>query len=140
MSKAENPSRLPKANVVQGNLPVLGEDNPDALFISPNKYLKVKGGSLATNFDNYLTGISGVSASASDINSLLASSGKVSTTVPIKPDTIDLTDIEGDPVYEQYYDPVSKLVKYKVTLKIRNSSVNKTNVQGVDARIYNPNA
>jgi len=50
-----------------------------------------------------------------------------------------MADIESI-TYEQYYDSVSKLVKYKAILKIRNSSKNQNNVAGVDARIYNPNA
>jgi len=139
MTKKENPSRLPKANVVQGNLPVLDENNPDALFISPNKYLKVKGGSLSSGFDNYLTGISGVERAGTTLDSTLASSNKIIPVVPVKEDTVDLTDIESI-TYEQYYDSVSNLIKYKAIIKIRNASANKTNVQGVDARIYNPNA
>lgn len=142
MSKADNPTRLPKANVVQGNLPVLDESNPDALFISPNKYLQVKDGVLSAQYNNYLTGVSGISAPTTplvDLNGLINSSGKVDTTVPVKPDTVELTDIENI-TYEQYYDSVSKLVKYKAIFKIRNSSINKADVQGVDARIYNPNA
>jgi hypothetical protein len=54
-------------------------------------------------------------------------------------DVVDLTDIENIEYY-QYYDQVSKLVKYKVVIKIRNSSSKKNNVSGVDARVYNPNA
>jgi hypothetical protein len=139
MTKEENPSRLPKANVVQGNLPVLDENNPDALFISPNKYLKVKGGSLSSGFDNYLTGISGLGGAGTTLNSTLALSNNIIPIVPVKEDTVDLTDIESI-TYEQYYDSVSNLIKYKAIIKIRNASINKTNVQGVDARIYNPNA
>ncbi len=139
MTKEQKPSRLPKANVVQGNLPVLDENNPDALFISPNKYLKVKGGSLSSGFDNYLTGISGLETGGTTLNSILSTSNKVIPVVPAKEDTVDLTDIESI-TYEQYYDSVKNLIKYKAIVKIRNSSINKTNVQGVDARIYNPNA
>ncbi len=139
MTKAENPNRLPKANVVQGNLPVLDENNPDALFISPNKYLKVKGGALSSGFNNYLTGISGLETGGTTLSSMLSTSNKVIPVVPAKEDTVDLTDIESI-TYEQYYDSVSNLIKYKAIVKIRNASINKTNVQGVDARIYNPNA
>lgn len=131
------PNKVPGQNVVNGPKPVLSEDNPDALWISPDKYLKVKAGSVS--YDNYLSNISASSPAqtqptVSDIAKVTASSTAVT-----KPDTVDLTDIENIE-YEQYYDPTSKLVKYRAILKVRNSSVNKLDVQGVDARIYNPNA
>lgn len=135
----DTPKRLPQSNVVQGTLPVLNENNPDTFFLRPNSFLKIKDGSVT--YDNYLTSvsaISAVSASQPDLNGLISSSGIIPVSV-IKLDTVDLTDIESID-YEQYYDSVSKLVKYKAILKIRNSSINKTEVQGVDARIYNPNA
>ena len=135
----DTPRRVPKSNVVQGPLPVLSENNPDSFFLAPNQYLKVKDG--AVTYDNYLSNVSAtspVSATQPDLNSLITSGINAPAQLP-KPDTIDLTDIESI-TYEQYYDSVSKLVKYKAILKIRNSSVNKVDVQGVDARIYNPNA
>lgn len=135
----DTPNRVPKSNVVEGTLPVLVEGNPDTFFLAPNKYLKVKDG--AVNYDNYLTSISGISSplqSQPDLNSLVSSS-KLTTNPIIKIDTVDLTDIESI-TYEQYYDSIAKVIKYKAILKIRNSSPNKTEVQGVDARIYNPNA
>lgn len=138
MSK-NTPKRVPQSNVVQGTLPVLNENNPDTFFLKPNSFLKIKDGSVS--YDNYLTSasaISPISASRPDLNGLISSSGNISVPV-VKLDTVELTDIETI-TYEQYYDSVSKLVKYKAILKIRNSSINKTEVQGVDARIYNPNA
>lgn len=133
------PKRLPQSNVVQGPLPVLNENNPDAFFLKPNAFLKIKDGSVT--YDNYLSNasaISAISASQPDLNGLISSSGIIPVPI-VKPDTVELTDVENIE-YEQYYDSVSKLVKYKAKLKIRNSSINKTEVQGVDARIYNPNA
>jgi hypothetical protein len=133
------PKRLPQSNVVQGTLPVLNENNADAFFLKPNSFLKIKDGSVT--YDNYLTSASAISpiaASQPDLNGLISSSGILPVPI-IKPDTVELTDIESI-TYEQYYDSVSKIVKYKAILKIRNSSINNTEVQGVDARIYNPNA
>lgn len=49
-------------------------------------------------------------------------------------DAPSLTDIE-DVKTEDYYDPVSKALKIRAKIKIRNSSRNKKNVAGVDARI-----
>ena len=135
----DTPRRVPKSNVVQGPLPVLSENNPDSFFLAPNQYLKVKDG--AVTYDNYLSGVSAtsaVSATQPDLNSLIAAAGNVIAKPP-KTSVVDLTDVE-DIKYEQYYDSVSKLIKYRAILKIRNSSTNKIDVQGVDARIYNPNA
>lgn len=131
------PNKIPKPNVVEGPKPVLDENNPDTVWLSPDKYLKVKAGTIS--YDNYTNNISGLSGGPSNLNSLLNSSRYLATQDLVKPDTIDLSDIESVN-YEQYYDPISKLVKYKAIIKIRNSSVNKTSVEGVDARIYNPNA
>ena len=131
------PNKIPGPNVVEGPKPVLSEDNPDTLWLSPDKYLKIKAGALS--YDNYLSNISASSPSQvqSPVSNLVAPN--LFADEVLKPDTVDLTDIESI-TYEQYYDSVSKLIKYKAIIKIRNSSVNKTDIQGVDARIYNPNA
>ena len=52
-------------------------------------------------------------------------------------DVPQLSDIE-DIQYIKYFDPVSKIEKLKVVIKIRNASKNKKDVDGVDARIYQP--
>lgn len=133
------PKRLPQSNVVQGTLPVLNENNPDVFFLKPNSFLKIKDGS--TTYDNYLSSASAISPitiSQPDLNKLISSSNNL-TNLDLKLDTVDLTDIESI-TYEEYYDSLTKLIKYKAILKIRNSSINKTKVQGVDARVYNPNA
>jgi hypothetical protein len=64
-------------------------------------------------------------------------SGPTGPTFPI-PDVPGLSDIESI-TYEEYPDSTG-VMKYRAILKIRNSSVNKDNVAGVDARIYNPNS
>jgi hypothetical protein len=52
-------------------------------------------------------------------------------------DKVDLTDIESV-TYTKYYDSVTKATKYKAVVKVRNSSLDKSNVRGVDARLYDP--
>jgi hypothetical protein len=131
------PNKIPGPNVVQGPKPVLSEDNPDTLWISPEKYLKVKAGKIS--YDNYLSNISASSPTQTQTTSEIMALLQKTSEGAVKPDVVDLTDIESI-TYEQYYDSVSKLIKYKAIIKIRNSSVNKVNVEGVDARIYNPNA
>lgn len=49
-------------------------------------------------------------------------------------DVPSLTDIESV-VKTKYFDPVTKVEKAKIVIKIRNSSKNKNNIAGVDARI-----
>lgn len=132
------PNKIPKPNVVEGPKPILDESNPDTFWLSPDRYLKAKSGTVS--YDNYVSNISGVASPQTSLTSLIgAASGNTAFLETVKPDTVELTDIESI-TYEQYYDSVSKLVKYKAILKIRNSSVNKVDVVGVDARIYNPNA
>lgn len=132
--------RVPEQNLVQTKPWIIDENDPILQFVDRSKVVIRK--SDGTTFDKYL-GTSPISGDASGLSAAakaLANTGFLNDSAPEKPDTIDLTDIEGDPIYEQYYDPVSKLVKIKVTLKIRNSSLRKANVKGVDARIYNPGA
>lgn len=136
-------SRVPEQNLVQSKPWVIDENDPILQFVDRSKVIIRK--SDGTTYDKYLATPpiigegSGLSTTAK-IAATKASASDLASTIEIKPDTIDLTDIEGEPIYEQYYDPVSKLVKVKVTLKIRNSSSKKANVKGVDARIYNPGA
>lgn len=134
-------SRVPEQNLVQSKPWVIDENDPILQFVDRSKVIIRK--SDGTTYDKYLATppIVGESSGRSVVAAAaVASASETNEVLLVKPDTIDLTDIEGEPVYEQYYDPVSKLVKYKVTLKIRNSSSKQANVKGVDARIYNPGA
>ena len=56
-----------------------------------------------------------------------------------KKDVPELSDIESI-TFQEDYDPATKLTTMTAFIKIRNSSVNKENIAGVDARIYNPAA
>jgi len=51
-------------------------------------------------------------------------------------DTPDLSDIESV-VFSKYYD-AANVLKVKAVIKIKNTSRQKANVIGIDARIYNP--
>jgi hypothetical protein len=59
------------------------------------------------------------------------------TIVAESSDVPQLSDIENIQ-YIKYFDPVSKIEKAKAIIKIRNSSKNKKDIAGVDARIYQP--
>jgi hypothetical protein len=131
-------SRVPEQSLVQTKPLVVDENDPALQFLDRSKVVIRK--SDGTTYDKYLSAPpivgAGSGSVAAGVQGLVAGQGGT----VIKVDTIDMTDIEGIPTYEQYYDPVSKLVKYKVILKIRNSSSKNANVKGVDARIYNPGA
>jgi hypothetical protein len=58
---------------------------------------------------------------------------------PIKKDVPDLSDIESI-TFQEDYDPATKLTTMTAFIKIRNSSDNKENIAGVDARIFDASA
>ena len=131
--------RIPDANLVGSGPMVICDDDPDIILYDLSKVIVKKCGQISSA--NYIaqppiinSGILGLisqSANTATQNSLEYSLQNF--------DTVGLTDIENIS-YEQYYDQVSKLVKYKAILKIRNTASDKNNVSGVDARVYNPNA
>lgn len=134
-------SRIPEQNIVQTKPWIVDENDPILQFIDRSKVIIRK--TDGTTYDKYLSAppiLRGDSVAASLAASKTNQPAVSIESVLEKLDTVDMTDIEGSPIYEQYYDSVSKLVKYKVTLKIRNSSSKNTNVKGVDARIYSPGA
>jgi hypothetical protein len=57
---------------------------------------------------------------------------------PVKLDVPELSDIESI-IYEQYFDSL-KRARIKAIIKIRNSSIAGKEVEGVDARIYDPSS
>jgi hypothetical protein len=132
------PRRIPKSNITRTRKPALDKNSPDLFWVSPDE-AQVFDGDQAS-YEGYLTTTSSKESAFTGLNNFVSSTNITPSASIEKIDTVDLTNIEGDPVYEQYYDPVSKLVRYKVTLKIRNASINKSKVQGVDARVYNPGA
>lgn len=136
---AENKNRVSEQNVVAGSHVVLDINHPDLAFVNPKHVLLSKNGAIL--YDKYMTTVADLAddiASGAVVIDIIDDNNN--DNVITDTDVPQLTDIEGLPIYEQYYDPVSKLVKYKVTLKIRNSSKNKASVVGVDARIYNPSS
>lgn len=131
-------SRLDKKDITDGNPLILPEGHPDTVFLNPNSYLTVSGTKL--NYSKYQSG-NPYSESLPDngepstLNNAIIEdkSGAQTQDVP------ELTDIESV-TFTKYYDAVTKEEKVKAVLKIRNSSNNKNNVAGVDARVYNPSA
>ena len=120
--------RVSKSSIVSTTKRVLPAGHPDLVWYDPNEVIivgeeseyKVSGTGVSSFLSGSLT--SGSPISAQEIISESA-------------DVPQLSDIE-DIQYIKYFDPVSKIEKLKAIIKIRNSSKNKENIAGVDARIY----
>jgi hypothetical protein len=130
--------RVPIHQVVDAAPIVIDEKDPDLIFLSPKKVIITKNGKAV--YDKYSNGIPG----GGDLG---GGNNNDDGTIVVGPDLPkeeesqfdipDLTDIEGI-VYEQYYDAATKAPRYKAIITIRNSSSRSSEVQGVDARLFNP--
>lgn len=128
--------RIPKESIVYGSERVLTADQLDLIrWYHPREVIIVG----QDEESEYLTTGSGVPRGISNISgSLFPKAGpsgpsgpKIVTTETDVPDLSDIEYVEK----EEYYDPVSKALKVRVKIRIRNSSKNKTEIAGVDARI-----
>lgn len=141
MSSKETPKRVPKQAIVKDAPIILSKGHPDLTFL---------GDAIETDAAKFLSSryLSGSFSGSSSVNSAIVGSGATGPSGPSGPnepevilalaDIPSLSDIESI-TYEEYPDS-NGVMKYRAVLKIRNSSVNKDNVAGIDARIYNPNA
>jgi len=136
MTTAKN--RLDKKDITDGNPLILPEGHPDTVFLNPNSYLTVSGTKL--NYSKYQSGNPYGSALPDNGEPTKLNNEIIEELTGAKiQDVPEFTDIESVN-FTKYYDAVTKEEKVKAVLKIRNSSNNKNNVAGVDARIYNPSA
>lgn len=131
MAKIED-NRVPSQNVVNGSTISLPAGHRDLLFLRRGAATIGDAALLADS--SYLDSFQNLVSQDPSISDFIKGD---EDEIFEKPDVPELTDIESV-TYEQYYDAATKSAKYKVVVKIRNSSVNKTDVVGVDARIYNP--
>ena len=128
-----------KVNETQivGKIPVVSSDDPDLLvFLNPNKVVVVEGGKSVYKYatDNpYIITAPLIFTKPDDKGSALSEDPG---TTSIK-DVPDLTDIE---IYknEKYWDSAKKQERARLVIKVKNNSKYKTEVIGIDARIYNP--
>ncbi len=122
--------RVSKSSIVSTTKRVLPAGHPDLVWYDPSEVIiigedseyKVSGTGVSTFLSGSLTSGSPISGSG-----VLSESADV-------PQLSDIEDIQ----YVKYFDPVSKIEKLKVIIKIRNASKNKNDVAGVDARVYQP--
>lgn len=137
--------RVPSQQVVKPPVITVSEDNPDLALFGPYE-VAVKTGS-KTVYSTYQAGppvvaqLSGVGSMSGFIggDSKYIDPGKTTYIEP-KPVLVDIpdpTDIESV-TYEEYQDVSTKITKYRAIIKIRNTSTSPENVEGVDARLYNP--
>ncbi len=132
--------RVSKSSIVSTTKRVLPAGHPDLVWYDPNEVIIVgedseyKVSGTGVSFSSALLSGSLISGSENP-NKVEEEKDKKSSEEPS--DVPQLSDIESVQ-YVKYFDPVSKIEKAKAIIKIRNSSKNKDNVAGVDARIYQP--
>jgi len=131
--------RISKQEIVKPAPVVLSKKSLDSVFTKDNSDIVftdefgnvIKNAPLgAFNFTGSFGGV---------VTGPSGSSGPSGITGPetVPPDVPSLADIESITM-EEYADS-NGVSKYKAVIKIRNSSRDKMNVAGVDARVYNPN-
>lgn len=132
--------RIPKQNIVAGGKRVLPAGHPDLIWYDPSEVIiigedseyKITGSIIPAGINN----ISGSIIAGAEKSEEEKNKEEENTKTEIS-DVPNLSDIESV-TYTKYFDPVTKVEKAKAVIKIRNSSKNKENVAGVDARIYQP--
>jgi hypothetical protein len=126
--------RLSVSDLNRGQVFVLTDSSPETVLAFPGTYLILKGSGI--DYSKYLTANLYSSGASSYVNE----DGGTLTDTPTLEDLLDipeLSDIESIS-YEPYYDIATKVQKVRAILRVRNSSQNKSNVDGVDVRISNP--
>jgi hypothetical protein len=132
--------RVPAQQIVYGAPIVIDEDDTDLFNLNPQRVLVTKGGKfLYAKYNEPIPSGDGGNGSVANVSGDTADQDTADKPEsPVKPDLPELTDIE-DIKYEQYFDSL-KRARIKVIIKIRNSSVAGKEVEGVDARIYDPSS
>lgn len=134
--KESSPKRVPKHNVVKGGTPIVSAGSLQSIFLDPTSVVTKTAGVI--DYTRYLSSNPFSSTISPGDSAVLLDQGK-SSVIESLSDSPLLTDIESI-AYESYLEPNTDIIKYRAILKIRNSSVKKDNVIGVDARIYDPTA
>jgi hypothetical protein len=126
--------RIPIQQIVDAAPIVIDENDPDLVFLSAKKVITTKNGKAV--YDKYIGSVPGGGGDGSNGGGDGPGNPPEPPKPPVPVDIPSLSDIESI-TYEQYYDS-SKRARIKAIVKIRNSSLKAQEVEGVDARIYNP--
>lgn len=134
MAKNVAPNRVPSQNIVTGVIPVIASNDPLKIFLRRGSYIETD-----INQENLYAQYIASPSTTYDLKvktelSDLEKSELLKTNLVF--DSVDLSSIENV-TSEIYYDSLGN-PKVKYILKVRNSNLDKDNVVGVDARIYNP--
>jgi len=131
-----NNKRIPSQQVVDAAPIIIDENDPDLLFLRRSKVITTKGGKV--DYSQFL----GISPAVLDLPEPPADpedpgpgtgGGIVDLDVP------QLADIESVS-YEQYFDSITKSIKVKAIITVKNSSYRESDVKAVDARIFDASA
>jgi hypothetical protein len=132
-SKTPYNIRIPAQNIVKGKTPVVEEGGVELMFLKPSEVI-IRGKNSTTDTEKFLSS----TPLAFDVqDTVLPEDPNADTSLTGMEAAFDfpsITDLENIS-FEEYYDPIKKAKRIKATLKIRNSSANKSNVISVDARI-----
>lgn len=131
---SENPNRVPEQAIVSNPKIVLPEGHPDAIWFNPSAIITTKSSEI--QYGRYLTTPFASLIQTASSASEAAEAAEAANVVTLV-DVPNLTDIE---LFSstKYYDPVTKVEKAKIVIKVTNTSKDKKNIEGVDARVYNP--
>jgi hypothetical protein len=133
--REHNPARIIKAAIVSGAPTAISTDDEFISFLDPSKFLIKEGGQI--QYNRFAPGSPFSASSGSVVFTGGVPIQKAEVVVIELPDVPNLTDIE---LFSstKYYDPVTKVEKAKLVIKVINTSKDKLNIEGVDARVYNP--
>jgi len=129
--------RIPDSSIVGVGPTIIYDDDPDLYLYDLSKVVIKKRG--ATSTANYIASppILDAAILGSTVNNATVVASDLSFENSIfNSDKVDLSYIET--ITPSSYDDSLGNKKVKYLIKIRNSSSNKNNIVGVDARIYNP--
>jgi len=129
--------RIDQKDLTRGQIIALTTEHPDALHLYPSSYIAIKGNSI--DYTIYQTsspyGSNPISNPYVNVDGTTVDNN---VTIDQLFDIPNMSDIESV-TFEPYYDTVLKKQRVRALIKIKNSSDNATNVEGVDTRIFNPN-
>lgn len=121
-------------SITSGPSAVITTKHPDYKFLKPGQAIVIDMDSpIWKGLQGYSSGGGATGGNVDDPAKEDPTKKLPTDPTPVAVDTPSLSDIESIE-YIKYYD-ANKILKIKAIIKIKNSSVNKAKVSGVDARI-----